>query len=469
MIDLNTGPRSGIAFSRRAVLGGAGAMAVASALPAFAQQATAVEDIVLSGGLVLSMEAGQGATIADIHVRQREIVQVAPKIDVPGARRIDLSGCIVMPGLVDTHWHMWNSLARGFSMSKLGPFAKTMAPLAKAWTPEAAALSVRLATTEALNSGITTVNNWAHNTKSVEFAEAEYTAMTESGIRGRFSYGYPQALKPDARIDFDALGQFADRHSDNNGLIHLGICTRGPDRSGSEIWKEEWAFARERRLPITTHIASDRSAAAMQNIAIMSQGGFLGPDVQLVHATHATREDFRMIKKSGSPVSISPWTELHVGYGVPPIALMAETGVTMGLSVDNMVLSGNADMFSVMKVTADLAAGQTETQGKVTDATVLEWAVPSGAASLGLSDQVGALAVGKRADIIAVRMSDLNTVSAMSPAFAITHSAQPANVQFVMVGGKVHKDGGSLTNIDVAALTDEAEKTMADLRQEVNL
>lgn len=468
MIDQHIVPRSGITLSRRTLLGGAGAIAVAGALPAFAQQATA-DEVVLSGGLVLSMEPGQETGVADIHVRGGGIVEVAPKIDVPGARRIDLAGCIVMPGLVDTHWHMWNSLARGFSMSKLGPFAKTMAPLAKAWTPEAAALSVRLATAEALNCGITTVNNWAHNTKSAEFAEAEYAAMTERSIRGRFSYGYPQALKPDERIDFDALGQFADRHAGGDGLIHLGICTRGPDRSGSEIWKEECRFARERRLPITTHIASDRNAAAMKNIAIMSQGGFLGPDVQLVHATHATREDFMMIREAGSPVSISPWTELQVGYGVPPIALMAETGVTMGLSVDNMVLSGNADMFSVMKVTADLAAGHTETQGKVTDPTVLDWATRGGAAGLGLSDRIGTLSVGKRADIIAVRTSDLNTVSAMSPEFAITHSAQPANVRFVMIDGKVHKDGGRLTAIDVEALTDEAEKTMADLRQKAGL
>ncbi len=281
--------------------------------------------------------------------------------------------------------------------------------------------------------------------------------------------GYPQALKPDQRIDFDALGQFADRHAEYDGLIHLGICTRGPDRSSSEIWKEEWRFAWERRLPITTHIASDRNAAAMKNIAIMSQGGFLGPDVQLVHATHATREDFMMIREAESPVSVSPWTELQVGYGVPPIALLAEAGVTMGLSVDNMVLSGNADMFSVVKVTADLAAGQTETQGKVTDATVLDWAVCGGAAGLGLSDRIGSLSVGKRADIIAVRTSDLNTVSAMSPEFVLTHSAQPANVQFVMIDGKVHKDDGRLANIDVAALTDEAEKTMADLRQKAGL
>jgi 5-methylthioadenosine/S-adenosylhomocysteine deaminase len=469
MIDLKTTTYSTNSFSRRTLLCGAGALAAASALPAFAQQSSSVEEIVLSGGLVLSMEPGRQAAAADIHVRGGEIVKIAPAIDVMGARRIDLGGCIVMPGLVDTHWHMWNSLARGFSMSKLGPFAKTMAPLAKAWTPEAAALSVRLATAEALNSGITTVNNWAHNTKSAEFAEAEYAAMTESGIRGRFSYGYPQALKQDERIGFDALGQFADRHSEDDGLIHLGICTRGPDRSGLEIWKEEWTFARERRLPITTHIASDRSAAAMKNIAIMSQGGFLGSDIQLVHATHATSEDFMMIKKAGSPVSISPWTELQVGYGVPPIALMAETGVTMGLSVDNMVLSGNADMFSVMKVTTDLAAGQTETQGKVTDATVLDWAIRGGAESLGLSDRIGTLSVGKRADIIAVKASDLNTVAAMSPQFALTHAAQPENVQFVMVDGKVHKDGGRLTNTDVAALTDEAEKTMADLRQKAGL
>jgi cytosine/adenosine deaminase-related metal-dependent hydrolase len=458
---------SRFALSRRSLLAGAGISVVASAMPVRAQSPSS--DIVLTGGHVLTMENGSAPVAMDIHVRNGEIVSLADHLDITGAQRLDLAGALVMPGLVDTHWHMWNSLARGFAMSRLGPFAKTMAPLARVWTPEAAALSVKVATAEAINSGITTVNNWAHNTKSLEFATAEYAAMTKSGIRGRFSYGYPQALKPDERMDFDALDSFVKTHQADQGLLHVGLCTRGPDRSKASIWKEEWQFARDRHLPITTHIASDRKAAEMKNIAGMAKQGLLGPDVQLVHATHATRDDFLMIKDAGSPVSISPWTELEVGYGVPPVALMAETGIVLGLSVDNMVLAGNADMFSVMKITADLAAGQTETQGKVSDRTVLDWATRGGAKGLGLDSRIGILSPGMRADIIAVRTEDLNTVGAMNPDFALTHSAQPQNVEFAMIDGVVHKSDGRLAMIDEQALVDQSEKMISDLRQKAGL
>jgi 5-methylthioadenosine/S-adenosylhomocysteine deaminase len=162
--------------------------------------------LVLSGGTVITMDPVLGdLPRGDVHVRDGAVVAVAPAIEVPGAERIDATGTIVMPGFVDTHWHMWNTLARGLPQSRLGPFAKTMGALAAVWTPQASALGVRLALAEAVNSGITTANNWAHNIKSLEFAEAELTAQQAAGVRGRFSYGYPQVLKPDQLMDVAGL------------------------------------------------------------------------------------------------------------------------------------------------------------------------------------------------------------------------------------------------------------------------
>lgn len=429
-------------------------------------------EYLLAGGHVLTLDADM-ATMKrrDVHIRGGKIVTIAETIAVQGAERIDVSGMLLSPGLVDTHWHMWNSLARGFSMSRLGPFAKTMAALAKAWTPEASALSVKLAMAEAVQSGITTVNNWAHNTKGQEFAAAELAAMQESGVRGRFSYGYPQALKPGDRMDFSTLERFqaSNFQASRKGLIHLGLCTRGPDRTEPSIWQEEWSFARDHKIPITTHIASDRAAGAMGNIAKMAAAGHLGPDVQLVHATHASEQDFKLIAEAGSPLSISPWSELEVGYGIPPVAAIAAAGVKLGLSVDNMVLAGNADMFAVMKLTADIAVGQAEKQGQAGDAIVLNWATATGAETLGLGGTTGTLAPGKRADVIAIRMDALNTVASMSPAFLMTHAAQPGNVDLVMIDGVVHKRHGKLTRIDADELTAQADAMMADLRRVARL
>ncbi|AMB43322.1 amidohydrolase family protein [Methylobacterium sp. AMS5] len=463
---------------RRDVLLSAGAFLAAATLPSRAGSAQATgaaggpPEVVLSGGFVVSMDPSVGdLERGDVHVRDGAIVRVAAAIAAPGVARRDMSGCVVMPGFVDTHWHMWNSLARGLPQSRLGPFGKTMAPLARAWTPEASALGVRLAAAEAIHAGITTVHNWAHNVKGPDFAEAEREALAASGLRGRFAYGYPQALGEDAAMDLSDLERMRDRHfaRESAGLLSLGICARGPDRSAASVWRREWEAARSLGLPITAHVASDRAAAARGNIVVMHRDGLLGPDVQLVHATHASRDDLRLVAESGSPISISPWTELEVGYGRPAIADMADAGVEMGLSVDNMVLAGHADMFGVMRITADLARGLREDQGALTDRRVLEWATIGGARGLGIAQTTGSLTPGKRADVIAVRRDAINTAPAGTVDFMLTHAAQPANVDFVMVDGVVHKENGRHTRVDVEALLAQAQESIARLRQKAGL
>lgn len=457
------------ALDRRELLAGSAAIAALSLSGAQAL-AQAQDELVLAGGRILTMDERLGELpVGDVRLRGGEIVEVAASIPAPGVRRLDMSGAIVMPGFCDTHWHMWNSIARGLGASRLGPFGKTMAALTKAWTPQASALSVRLACAEAAFAGITTLNNWAHNTAGPEFAEAELEAQQACGLRGRYSYGYPQALKPDQPIDFDALAAFVKRHAGDGGLTRLAFCARGPDRSADAVWRAEWAAARKLGLPITAHVASDRAAAAKGNIALMSRDGMLGADVQIVHATHASAADFALMKAAGSPLSISPWTELEVGYGLPAIGLIAESGVEIGLSVDNQVLAGNADMFSVMKLTADLAAGMAETQGAIPDATVLHWATLGAARSLGLGDVVGSLAPGKRADVIAVRADALNVAPDGSTAFLLTHAARPDNVDFVMVEGVVHKERGRLTRVDIPALVAEAKEAIAAIRRRAEI
>lgn len=426
----------------------------------------------LQGGHVVSMDAVVGdLPRGDVLVRDGVIVAVGANLDAPGAERIAMRGRVVMPGFVDTHWHMWNTIARGFDSSSAGPFAKTMAALANVWTPEASALSVRLACAEAVAAGITTVNNWAHNIKSAEFADAEVAALRASGLRGRMSFGYPQALPPGALLDLNALEALQRRAfgRGSTGLIDLGVSMRGPDRSEPAIWRREIAAARALGLPVTAHVASDRASAAKGNIAIMHREKFLGPDVQIVHATHASRRDLALMKEAGSPLSISPWTELEVGYGVPLLGAMADSGVEMGLSVDNMVLAGQADMFSVMRLVIDLAAGQGEKQGVIANRRALEWATIGGARGLGFAAATGSLTPGKRADIIAIDSGALNTRPVRNVDVMLTHSARPADVDLVMVDGVVHKRDRRLLRVDVAALLDEADAMIATLRAQAKV
>jgi 5-methylthioadenosine/S-adenosylhomocysteine deaminase len=443
-------------ITRRTLLGGAIAATLAP-LPALAKTP---RPLLLRGARHILTMADPAPPDSDVMVRGGRIEATARNLPTGEAEVIDARGCILLPGFVDTHWHLWNTMARGLASSGKGGFAPTMAAISPLFAPADSACGVRLGLAEAVNSGITSVQNWAHNIRSPAHAEAEWAAMADSGVRGRFAYGYPQDLPRGRAMDLAHLRTMAARP---RGLVDFGICARGPDRSDDAVWQAEWDAARKLGLPITTHMASDAKAAALGGIARLAARGGLGPDVQLVHLTGASPADMARVAKAGSPVSISPWTEFEVGYGVPPVAALAEAGVTLGLSVDNMVLAGTADMFAVIKLAADLAAGQTATQNKVLPATALRWATADGASSLGMA-QVGRIAPGTRADLILVRADALNTAPAADPVALLSHAARPENVDTVLIDGVVHKRGGRLTRVDAATLRGEAETRIAAIR-----
>lgn len=457
---------------RSAMLGGmAAAIGSVGALSGCSPARTATSNgtyLIRDAQTVLTMDSAVGEVHGvDIRVEDGLVAEIGPKLPADDAEVIDASGHIALPGLVDTHWHMWNSLARGFGQSTKGGFAPTMASMSSLFAPGDSGLGVRLALAEAVSAGITTVHNWAHNVRTPEHADREIGAMTESGVRGQFAYGYPQDIGVDNVMDLAHVAEVAQ--SFPNGLISLGICARGPDRSNDSVWQQEWDAARAMGLPITTHMASDGKAAALGGIAKLAAREGLGPDVQLVHVTAASPDDLDTVFRAGSAVSISPWTELQVGYGLPPVAALQAAGLSVGLSVDNTVLSGSADMFNVMKLAADLPGGMERTQGVVSDATVLEWATAGGARSLGLGDSAGVLAVGRPADLILVEAESVDTAPVYDATALAVRVAHPSNVSFVMIDGVVHKQDHRLTRVDVGELVGEAQDAIESIRGRAGL
>ena len=466
-------------LGRRALLGAISAATALAAATTYAQDAEPEEpaaqptagarpgEYLITGAHLLTMDDKLGE-IANgaVHVRDGAIVAVGANLQVPGAERIEARGAVVMPGFVDTHWHLWATLARGLGAK--GGFEKAMGALAPKFRPQDNALGVRLSVAEAVHAGITTVCNFAHNTRSPEAARAEWQAMQDSGIRGRFYYGHASDLAKDKLMDLPGLEALA-KDSKGDGLVSLGVAARGPDRSLAEIWRREWAAARDLNLPISTHVAYSKAVANSGAIKAMADGSFLGPDVQLIHLTQASDDDLRRVADGGSPVGLCPWTEMQVGYGLPPVARIQKQGLPVGLGLDNLALAGNADVFAMMKLTADLAAAEAGEQGTLTERQVLEWATIGGARSLGLEERIGSLTPGKRADLIMVRMDAVNTAPATRPDITLVRAAQPANVSLVMIEGRIHKRGGRLIGHDTRKLLRDAGAAFSRLQKEAGI
>lgn len=426
-------------------------------------------DLLIRNAYVMTLDDKLGdRPAADIHVRNGEIVAIGQGLKAPGARVIDAKNMIAMPGLIETHWHMWGTAARNTAGddAKMGyfTFAKVVGSIFK---PEDNARGVRLAIAEAINSGLTTVHNWSHNIVNPDFADAELQVHRQMGHRALFGYGYFGIGMQNQTVNVADLDRVNERWiKPSEGLLTLGICSRGPENNSIELCRGEWEAARKLGLRISTHMGTGMARVKdRQGIKALEKAGLLGPDVILVHDTNTVDNDSEVLAKTGTHVSLSPFTELRTGFGIPPMAELVKAGVPLSLSIDTSVLAGNCDMFAIMKAIHNVANGEAKSEFAMPIRRALEMATMGGARALGIADRVGSLTPGKRADIILVRTSDINMAPFTDPAHMIVQSANPSNVDTVVIDGRVLKSGGRLVGIDVPRIVREAGDTAVRVRE----
>ncbi len=333
---------------------------------------------------------------------------------------------IAMPGLVDTHWHLWTTLYRAMSSSspETAYFALNLRN-GQRCLPGDLFQGARLSLVDALNGGITTVHDWAHNLRSPEHADGNLRAHREVGLRGRFSYGTPQGLPATELLDLDDVARVQRRWFDSGRLplMHLGLAGRPPGLVPESVFRPEYDFARERGLPVSYHANSTRAQGALGMIRQLDEQSMLTPDTQLIHALYTTEAERAAVRDSGAAVSISPWSELLIGYGVTPVQQLEASGVLLTLSVDTTPLTGTSDLWSVLRLATGLYRGEAEQELAVGTRRVLEMATLDGARSLGLGDVTGSLTPGKRADLLLVRRHDLET----APVTDVDQHARPGH------------------------------------------
>ena len=456
-------------FSRRHFLG---SLAAAMATPAFCQTSKPQRrELLLRNGYVMTMDPELGEIAGgDVHIRDGQIAAVGKNISAPRATVINGQGTIVLPGLVDTHWHMWNTLLRSFAgdTPDQGYFA-TAATFGQVMTPEDMYHSTLLGAAEALHSGITTVHNFCHNVRSLQHAEADICALQEAGLRARWSYGWPQGLA-DTQVsnlaDLETLKRDWAKFA-NDGLLSLGFAWRGMFRNTAlpaQVYRTEFDAARRLGLPISAHVGSAEIDAKGQ-IAAHAKENLLGKDVQIIHALSASPAEIEMIAKADSPVSLSPGTETRMGYGITKIGEFLDAGVRTGISIDNTVLAGDANLFGLLKLARNIENGKNHNEFKMTARRALALGTIDGARSLGIDAITGSLKPGKRADVIMVSTRQLNMGVFTDPAHLLVGSAQPENVDTVIVDGRILKRGGKLTALPVNPILDHAAASLAAIRK----
>ncbi|WP_188513954.1 amidohydrolase family protein [Blastomonas aquatica] len=419
-------------------------------------------EYLIRGATVLTMVPGPATPAGDdVHVRDGLIVAIGPKIAAPAAIPIDARGSIVLPGLVDTHWHLWTTLLRNFAdnSSGNGYFAMT-GRLGQRFGPDDMRLAAMLAAADAIDHGITTVHDWCHNIRSPAHARAALAGLRDTGLRARFSYGATRETAFDQPLGAKGFAQLHDSWSEwsADGRLTLGLGWRGvlatvdgrPAAVPDAVWRADLALARDRDLPVSVH--ANNSAANRGHIRQLAALGLLGRDMQIVHAVNAEPDEIAAIAGSGASVSLAPSSEFTVGFGVPPVAALRRAGVRIGASIDTPTLVGAADLLRELLMIQGLANAQAGDEMAMTPLDALAIGTREGAASLGLGQVTGTLSPGKRADLIVVRRDALSLQPQADPATTLLRSVRPSDITLVMVDGAILKQDGRLTRIDRAAL-----------------
>jgi 5-methylthioadenosine/S-adenosylhomocysteine deaminase len=429
-------------------------------------------EILIKNAIVLTMDDVVGDfDRADVLIRSGTIGRIAPDIgDVAGAEAIDANGCVVIPGLVDSHRHLWHTVLRNLLVDiPLSGFFRAIGPLCAKFTPDDLYVSTLLGAAECLNAGVTTVLDWCHCAATPAHADQALRAIFKSGARVVFAYGSPLCAAPGAPHPEDIIRVQRDYFAKSGGLVSLAMAARGPEMMSAEQNDAEFALARRLGVPISLHTGAVPSATGA-SIAAFHERGQGGADINYVHLNYTDGAVLDLIAKSGGTASITPYVETVMGAGPAPTEALLSRGVKTGLGADT-ALWGASNLFTEMRMCLSAArvmeqrahiAKQSQFQKVAFRAErALSLATRESAAAIWLDQIVGSLAPGKRADLILIDRRSLGAlpVRTVSQARnAIVMGCEAADVRSVMVDGAWVKRDGALLGIDLEDLGDRAER-----------
>ena len=416
-------------------------------------------ELLLRGGYIVTVDDSlRDLPNGDVLIRDDQIAAVGRNLSTSGrdAEVLDVAGRLLIPGLVDTHRHVWQGAIGALTpqMTGAGYGPAVLNGISTSYEPEDIYAGTLWGALQALDAGITTIADWAHNLRSAEHADANLRGLQESRIRGYFLYGGPGPTTdtpnpphpPDAR-------RMRDEHFPKgvNGRLRMGMALRGPCFTSAERNAEDFQFARELRLPISTHVGMAGTADA---IIVLDRFGLLGSDVNYVHANMLTDKEFDLIAKSEGTISLTPSTDMLMQFGTfPAIGPALQRGIRSGFGVDTICSCGT-DIFSEMRLglaaersranARALARGEQVPTVALHQRDMLRLATIDGARVWNMEHEIGSLTPGKQADVTVIDMRSPHLEGYGDSIATMVFGAGPADVETVIVGGDVVKRHGEL-------------------------
>jgi len=408
-------------------------------------------------------------------IRGNVIEAVGPSSDllVEADREIDAQGMLVMPGLVNTHHHLYQTLTRAMPAAQdalLFSWLSTLYPIWAELTSEAVYTSAMVGLAELILSGCTTTSDHLYLFPDGIALEDEIRAARQLGVRfhpcrGSMSLGVSQGgLPPDSVVQDeetiikDCQRQIETYHDAScYSMLQIVLAPCSPFSVSADLMRNSLELARDYGVRLHTHVAETREEEDFclqrfncRPVAYMEDLGWIGPDVWYAHAVHLSEDEIDMLGQTGTGVAHCPSSNMRLGSGIAPVRRMLDRGVKVGLAVDGSASNDSSHMLAEVRMAMLLQRVARGAQA-LTAREALEMATLGGAKVLGRED-IGSLSPGKAADLVAFDLRRLDYAGALHDPVAALVFCTPRNVTLSIINGKVVVEGGRLIGVDLGRL-----------------
>ena len=440
-----------------------------------------MSSILLKEATIVTVDAEDSIVHGDLLIEDDRIVSVGSnksKADIT----IDARNCAVIPGFIQTHIHLCQTLFRSAAddLALIDWLKKRVWPMEAAHSAESIAASARLGVAELIKGGTTC----ALTMETVHHTSEVFRVVLESGFRATVGKcmmdkgdEVPGGLRERTEDSIrDSIALLEQWHDADNGRIRYCFAPRFAVSCTRELLEQVSRLARERSVMIHTHASENRtecemveSETGMRNVAYLDHVGLTGRDVVLAHCVHLADDEIEVLRQTQTNVAHCPSSNLKLGSGIAPIAKLLANEILVSLGADGAPCNNRLDMFTEMRSAALL---QKAIHGpEVLPARrVLRMATIDGARTLGLQADIGTIEVGKKADLSLIRLDHLHTSPHSEDVVSsIVYSAQASDVQSVVVDGRMLMNNRELLTLDERSIIEQANTQTSDLLQRAGL
>ncbi len=430
---------------------------------------------------VLTM-TGDELADADILIDGGVISAVGQNLSAEGADVTDLSGCLLAPGLINTHHHLFQTLTRavpGGQDALLFGWLKTLYPIWARFGPDEMRLSARIGLAELALSGCTTSSDHLYLFPNGSRLDDTIEAAAVVGLRfhptrGAMSIGEsagglpPDSLVEDERAILEDCIRLVDRFHDPSpgAMVRVGIAPCSPFSVSRELMRDAALLARDKGVRLHTHLAeNDEDIAYSLETFGCRPGqyaedlGWTGEDVWHAHCVKLDGGEIDLFARTGTGVAHCPCSNCRLGSGIAPVRAMRDAGVSVGLGVDGSASNDQASLIDEARQA--LLLQRVENGADAMSAReALEIATTGGARVLG-RDDIGRIAPGMRADLAVWDVSGIEAAGSWDKAALLL--AGPRRVKHLFVEGRQIVSDGQIKSVDPALLVEASESTVASL------